>query len=403
MNADPDDNRLLRHIYYISGFDPRGAGFLHGTCTRQCAQWSAAAEIPVTVGPRRTLDKSVQDWTLSARHGDHAVDTRFVFLGWDDIIRAHWPRHEGRTAWRSLLCFFETLVNGVYLRALRESWPFAVTLTAAAGKGLIGVALVLSILLAASALLVPSPFGYGLAILPLLAGAGLLIWARANLERYKPGWTSRIGLFSSHFAAGGVPELEDRIEIFARTIVEGIETGRPHEALIVGHSFGTALATLAMLRVLELRPQWGERDSPLALVTLGQIQSFIAHNPKAGWFRARLAGYQDHPHATWLDFSSPPDGACYALVNILDHLQPPPAELPVRLNAQFHKTFSPDRMAAARRNRLDMHFLYLMAPDHPQPRSDLYDFIALVGGPLTVRQRYGGRASGRPFFARASA
>lgn len=403
MGRSEQKEHMRRHVYYISGFDPRGPGFLHGTCKRECRRWSDAADIPITVGARAAVGENLQQWTLAARHGAESVETRFVFLGWDDIIRAHWPRAEPTTAFRALLWFFGLVFSGIYARALRQSWPFAVTLTAAAGKGLTALAITLLVLAAiALALLVPTPLGYGLAAIPLLAALALGGWARADLDRFRPGWTSRIGIFSTRFAAGHVPELGARIDSFAQTIIAGIETDHPREALIVGHSFGTALATLVMARVLECRPHWAGPGSPLALVTLGQIQSFVADHPKAVWFRDKLAAYQSYPEATWFDFSSPPDGACYALVNILGHLDPPPPRVPVHLNAQFHKTFSPERMAQARSDRLEMHFLYLKAPDHPQPRSDLYDFIALVAGPLTIGERFGARQPGRPFYARGA-
>jgi hypothetical protein len=168
--------------------------------------------------------------------------------------------------------------------------------------------------------------------------------------------------------------------------------------VIIGHSFGTTLATIVAARVLAKRPEWGAKDSPLALVTLGQTQGLLALRKKRGWYHEELSRYRNFPDFNWLDFSSPPDGACFAMMNVLDFLPDAPKAMPKMLNAQFHKIHTPEHMNEARYHRMLMHFFYLHANGHPQTGTDLYDFVLLIAGDQRAADRYATRRSGKPYF-----
>ena len=150
--------------------------------------------------------------------------------------------------------------------------------------------------------------------------------------------------------------------------------------------------------MLERRPDLGGKGSPLGLVTLGQTQSLLSFRKKHGWYHEELSRFAKFPDFNWIDFSSPPDGACFALINVLDFLPNPPKDMPKLLNAQFHKIHTAEHMNEARYFRMLMHFFYLHANGHPQIGTDLYDFVLLIAGNQSARERYSARHSGKPYF-----
>jgi Lipase (class 3) len=380
---DSEKPPFRRQVFFISGYDPRGALFLHKNCVTETDKWSAASGHQVKTGPRKNVSKLVRRWMISGALPDGTAETTFDFLQWDDIIREHWERRNWLVYLQSIKGLWRLFADGVYTRSIRDSWPISIVMSAPATVALVHI---LGVLL---------PFAG-----PLLG----LYWVRANMDRYKPEWNGRIGLFANKMVKSRdhVVGLDERLDQMADHIVASLDAERPDEALIIGHSFGTTLATIVAARVLERRPELGANGAPLTLVTLGQTQGLMSFRHKRNWYHDELARFASFPGFTWLDFSSPPDGACFALINTLDFLPDPPPDVPRRLNAQFHRIFSQERMDMARFERMQMHFFYLQANDLPQIDTDLYDFVLLIGGTEKAADRYGHRPSGRPFFKKDS-
>lgn len=390
-----------RQVFFISGFDPRGALFLHKNCVTETEKWSAASGYPVRTGARKNVDKLVRRWPIEAELPSGKAETSFDFLQWDDIIRAHWDKRNWLVYLQSIPMLWRMTLDGVFLRTIRESWPIA---TVIAAPAIVAVLTGLSVLLPLLGLLglyfLKGWIGKSIAGLLIVLGGLAYLWVRLNIDKFKADWNGRICIFSNKMALSrqAVAGLEDRLNQMADHIVATVEQGKPDEALIIGHSFGTALATVVTARVLERRPDWGGKDSPLGLVTLGQTQALFSYRRPLRWYHDDLQRFAGHPDFTWLDFSSPPDGACYAMINVLDFLPKPPKKMPKLLNAQFHRGFTEEHMNAARAHRMLMHFFYMQANDIIELDSDLYDFVLLVAGTQRARDRYRGRLSSKPFF-----
>ncbi|WP_455287333.1 hypothetical protein [Cupriavidus necator] len=77
-------------MYYVSGFDPRGAGFYHRLYREESAKQSVHLGTTVEVGARSRLDKHVSAWNVSSQWHGNEVSTEYQFLHWDDLVRRHW-------------------------------------------------------------------------------------------------------------------------------------------------------------------------------------------------------------------------------------------------------------------------------------------------------------------------
>jgi hypothetical protein len=198
-------------------------------------------------------------------------------------------------------------------------------------------------------------------------------------------------------ARSRVPGFDQRREAFARHLIAAAERDEDDEILLVGHSLGTPLAISVLAGALRLEPDLGRRRPRVALLTLGQTTPMLSLMPEAEWFRddLRVAGSAGAAGIAWLDFSAPPDGACFALVDPVLAAVPgyerpagaPPS--PKILNARIMELIDPATYARVKRDWIRVHFQYLMAGD----RLGDYDYFRIISGPLYLEDRYAGRQS----------
>jgi hypothetical protein len=113
-----------RHVLYLSGFDPKGPSHYHALYADQAALQAQVSGYRLTVGPRQRAGANAA-WNIEwcAADGGPPVHTRYEFLRWDDIVRAHWPRGPWRLVSVTLATTARLAANGSLWRILQTSWP----------------------------------------------------------------------------------------------------------------------------------------------------------------------------------------------------------------------------------------------------------------------------------------
>ena len=93
---------------------------------------------------------------------------------------------------------------------------------------------------------------------------------------------------------------------------------------------------------------------------------------------------------TWVDVTAPGDGCSFALCDpvAVSGVAGPGKRWPLVISAAFTQTLSPARWRALRWRFFRLHFQYLCAFDRPGD----YDYFRITAGPLTLSQRFHGRA-----------
>lgn len=396
----PDTAVVRRHVFFVSGFDPKGASYYHSLYRSQAALQGALTGVDYGVGKRVRLATGNTQWAvLSAVPGAVPVTTTFEFVRWDDIVRAQWPRRAWdvvRGSARGYAAAVAAARAGKLGRVYRAAPRTLIALIYPALYWLLALGAGLGLGLGAAALArhMPvlatmgmwSPRLIGLAVL-----VGVMRLALRRERQLNTSWLLRIYSFASDWARGRVPRLNDRIDRLASDIVTRLEDAAIDEVLVVGFSVGSILATSAVARA-QLRmakPLPGR----LALMTLGHCVPLLALSPSATSFRTELArvggrasgwsGVGVTPWAIdWTDFSSPSDWGSFALVDPIV-LCLPPAEStdmktpPRMLSPRFHTLFTPQTYAVLRRDKRALHLQYLKAGE----LIGAYDFFALTAGP----------------------
>ncbi len=378
-----------RCVFYLSGFDPKGAAHYHALYRDESARQGSDAGCQRTVGLRRRQASGNAYWAVESRCGDQVVDTHYEFMRWDDVVRKHWPKTTAALWWDVIATTFFYLRTGTWWKMLRLSMPPAIAVFT---PFLLVCALLLGTPLAAlgGGWLVGNWLGQaGPGI-----GAGLLLaaalwWAGRKIEaRYSMYWMMRSYAFTARQARGEVPDLEQRLDELAQCLVERVRKQGDDEVLVVGHSSGAIMAASVVARALRIDPELLSGKPRVALLTLGQWIPLLGLLPMAHAFRDELRLLGASPGLPWTDFSAPPDGCCFALTDPLAGcgiVQAASGGATIKLlNPRFAALFDAAAYAALKRDKFNLHFQYLRATDKPGD----YNYFEITAGPLTLAKRF---------------
>jgi hypothetical protein len=379
-----------RTVFYVSGFDPKGAGHYHAMYREQCALQSALNGLSIDVGPRQRDASGNWSWTLDARDGDAEVHTHYEFMRWDDIVRNHWPKSTARL-WRDIVA--TTIFNlrcASLWRMFKLSWPPAIALFAPFAL-LCAVIVLLPLLSAAvGAVVLRISGGVAFAAAGAVITASVLAWLAWKLQaRYSMYWLMRSYAFTARQGRNETPDLEARLDLLAERVRDRIEQAQDDEVLVVGHSSGAMMAISILARALHGAQVSSSASSPrVALLTLGQWIPLLGLLPGADRFRRELQELACAPALSWIDFSAPPDGCCFALVDPLGasrvSCEGALPDRPKLLSPRFAAMFGPGEYQALRKDKFRMHFQYLMA----SAQKTEYDYFAITAGAVPLGERF---------------
>ena len=397
-----------RHVFFIGGFDPRGAAPHYATYQREAGRAASFEGQTVHISARKRTSDGTSLWqvTSSGRDlpDDSACMTDYEFLAWDAIVRRHWPRGPVRLITDLLHAYYQygrtsapragyrLVPRPVFLMFLLPALFLLVTLT---GSGLLGaVAVWMTLALGAGKVLAGVT---GAAVATALMAAA---WALER--RLETGWISRILAFTDRVARGRAPEMDQWIDNMAALVARRMNQGDTDEVLLVGHSVGSILCVSVAARALRLHSQYlagvgatsptadaslpQGRQPVLSLLSLGHCIPLLGLLPSAQEFRRELVELANRTDVAWLDFSSPGDWGSFALINPVTACAPQPFTglWPLMRSPRFHTLFTPEEYAPLQRNKRRLHMQYLQAGT----RQGDYSYFAITGGSMTLTGRY---------------
>ena len=384
-----------RTVFYIGGFDPKGAAHYHALYKDEAAKQAEVSGLTINVGKRQKSARGNAFWQLEAPGPEGVVQSHYEVMRWDDIVRQHWPRNQARLLWDMLTTTALNLRTGALSQMFKLSWPPVVALVAP-------VALLLAVMLGAPLLawgMFAALQGMGAlwAAAPAVATLAGALWVGLKLQqKYSMLWMMRSYVFTAQQAQGRVPVLDERLAEHARTLLEVVSTGDNDEVLLVAHSSGSIMAATVLAKALQMDPTLGRGSgaaTTVSLLTLGQWIPLLGCLPQASGFRADLQRLASAEGLDWIDFGAPPDGCCFALVDPIAACGVVPAvphtDRPKLLSPRFADMFAAPAYAALRRDRFRIHFQYLMASQRTVP----YDFFAMTAGHQTLAQRFADQPS----------
>lgn len=385
-----------RCVFYLSGFDPRGARHYHALYKTQSQLRPKDSETTLSVTSRKK-DTDGIGWEAEATNGELTTTTSFKFLAWDDIVRSQWPKGRLRHWIEYLKGSRVYLTSGFFKRYWEISNRLQILSNAAAGLLHFPNKLIALTILGIVASAIATFWATSVATGQAWLGALLclippwIIWESAHRfeETRDLGWIMRSYAFTARQSQGLVTELDARLDDFAQQVIERVRANVDDEILIVGHSSGSIIAASVMARAVEAAPDLLQHRTQIGLITLGQCIPMLALLPGATGFRHELRSLGRTAGLMWVDISAPADRCCVAMIDPVsacaEELTEDERGLTfLAVNPQFHELFEENEYEALKKNAFQMHFQYLYAP----PALGDFDYFEISGGTLSLRERF---------------
>lgn len=389
-----------RLVFYIPGFDPFPPRRYRELYRREGAEQALLSGYELTLLPAPGGGRNA--FEISSKMEGVAVSARYEVLPWHDLVRRAMP--EG--------------IGASYLQLLRTArvyigsgalWPLVGLRKGPMIASFYPVAVLLAQLFTA---LLAGWLTFRLAAgwLPLWLAAGpglLVVWGILHLcQRLDRRIFAHYLMHDFAYVArlrGAYPaDLSARIDEFCAKIRAALTAADVDEVLVIGHSSGVHLGVSALSRLLaEGLP---ERRAELSFLSLGQAVPMVSFLPDATELRRDLQRLSAQDQIAWIDVTAPSDGCTFALCDpvAVSGVAPPDQRWPLVLSAAFTQTLSPAKRRSLRGRFFRLHFQYLCAFDRLPQRSDAYDFFRITAGPMTLRDRLGGRRPSAGRITRAA-
>lgn len=373
-SSDSSHCVVKRNVFYLSGFDPRGASFYHRLYKEESAKQASLLNAEIKVGPRSRQDKHVNHWIIKSNfhhfQPPQIVETDYFFLNWDDIIRAHWEPSLYKLIftsfinyWRYYRCGAFAKIRQYYKKPFLSAlypWLYLILLTIFSLLFGYSVAEIVSHFM-------PSLFIILFAIVAVTASFLVGLKLGNHLGVF---WLLRTYNFVAQQGFNNSVQLRGRIDYFTDFIKKTILAQPADENLLIGHSVGSIFAIHLLASFSIQNPTLARQ---LKLVTLGQCIPLLAGMPQATLFHQHLEYIENQHPILWIDYLARADSLGFLREDgVSNSLLIRPSTKIVR----FFKMFSAQKYKKIQRNKLKLHFLYIMATDILGD----YDYFSLTVG-----------------------
>lgn len=373
-----------RRVFYIPGYDPMPPRRYRELYRTESQAQARISGYEIAMAPKTA--EGLFGWSVTSIQDDASVETEIEVLVWSDIVRDSMSASIPATYAQLAHTAWIYISTGALWRLMRlRKGPVI--------AALYPVAMLVSQLLVAFAVVWASVAMAGWwGLFPGIAVAvALMLWFRKIDNRLFAYYLMHDYAYSAQLKGETPLKLKERLAAFRKAIEAALISG-VDEVLVVGHSSGAHLGVSVLADLIRDRavPQQG---AELSFLSLGQVIPMVSFLPNAHGLRSDLQFLSSSPDITWVDVSAPGDGCAFALCDpvAVTGVAGPDKRWPLVLSAAFTQTLAPERWKALRWRFFRLHFQYLCAFDTP----GIYDYFRITAGPLTLKQRFRGRAPSR--------
>jgi hypothetical protein len=384
-NARPGPD-FRRKVFYIPGYDPFPARRYRELYRTEARKQAAVSGYEIELFPGEAGEPI---WRAASLIDGRVTETEVEVLGWADIVRRSMDKGIAATYGQMLLTVWLYLSTGTFRRLMWLSkGPIVAALYPVAMlTAQLFLALLAGWIVGALVAWPTWPILGWIAALPVVV-AGLR-WFRRIDGRLYAHYLMHDYAFSAGHRGASPPDLIAREEQFASRVAAALSE-EVDEVLVVGHSSGAAIAVGVLARLVREGIVPDASGPAVGLLTLGQSIPMISFLPEARQLRADLRLLSETHDLPWIDVTAPGDGCSFALSDpvAVSGVGREGKPWPLVLSAAFTQTLGEETRARIRWKWFRLHFQYLCAFDRPGD----YDYFAITAGPLTLGQRFRGRA-----------
>ena len=294
-----------RCFVQLIGYEPVGVEHQHHRFIREMTRFRKAWNVQSEVSPLKlSADGAVARWTTDTRGPNWRVATDYYYFRWDDFVSTDMQESDW---WRfplGIAALFEFILTGTAGRYFVLAWRYGVffvlPLLYILGMIWLSTAITHSIVdrsdLPYSSLWA-SPLVLGVFVVLRLT-FGRMLYIRFALDDW---------YFARDLVHRARPNIEERLDRFARELVRLARESGADEIIVHGHSLGAPLSLIVIDRALQLDPQLCDCGKLLYLVSSGSSLLKLALHPAAAWLREVVGRVAKSPAVYWVDFQARAD------------------------------------------------------------------------------------------------
>lgn len=391
-----------RRVFYIPGYDPIHPRRYRELYRTESKDQGRISGYDIELSAKHTGAR--YGWHVKADIDGHVTESDFEVLVWSDIVRDSMSNTIAATYAQLFKTAWIYISTGVLWRLmkLRKGPVIAALYPVVFLLGQAGLAFWLGTVVY-RLLNWAMQAGVGLSIWPIsltvavVASWCVLRWFKTNDNKFFAYYLMHDYSHSAATRGAYSAALKQRIAEFSGIISHALHSD-VDEVLVVGHSSGAHLAVSALADVLR-DGNLPTKQPALAFLSLGQVVPMVSFLPGADELRRDLHYLSEAAPLTWVDVTAPGDGCAFALCDpvAVSGVARSTQRWPLVISAAFSQTLSAARWKALRWRFFRLHFQYLCAFDRPAD----YDYFQITGGPVSLAERFKGRAPSNSRIVRA--
>jgi hypothetical protein len=369
-----------RDVVFICGYEISRPEAHHRRFAKELPLFEATWNVKTDLSPPAVDSKTnVALWKLRTRGPNWQVDTDYRMLWWGDLIASDFELSQARRLLVGWAAFFDFILSGAIVEYFRTNWRYALF------------------------------FLYPYVFMALVAFGGFYVsrWLIADLLPFADVIAAAIGVacvfgllslppkpfyvayllndwyFASDLVHHRRAALDERLDGFARELVELCRTSKADEILVVGHSLGAVQAVDIVARARRLDPELGARGVPVRLLTIGSSLLKIGLHPKATTLREAVRAVANDPHIFWIEFQAISDIVNFYKSNPVTDIGLPATGKPIVQIVRVKHMLKRETYDGLKRDFFRVHRQFVMGNEQRY----FYDYFMICGGPIPLPQR----------------
>ena len=369
-----------RGFLCIGGYEPIDAGWWYRRFERELKRFEATWNAQATMSPPViSEDSALAGWKIDTKGENWRTETEYRLLRWDDFVTADFARSDLERVPKGIAALLDFVFSGAAIRYFIVSvrygffflYPFVIL------AGIVAAAIFAPKLLALLGLPIPGLVAF---VLSIAVFVGLMyVLGRVLLLNYMfDDW-----IFAAQFVHRSRPDLDERLDRFAREIVTCAKDTSCDEVIVSAHSLGGALIMDVLDRALKLDPQLGRHGPKLWLMATGSSLLKVALHPKGKWLREAVARVADAKGIDWIEYQAIVDVISFYKVNPVVAMGLSERRNPIVQKVKIRDMLAPETYKRFWGNFFRLHRQWSMGNE----RRYFYDYYQVICGPAPLARR----------------
>ena len=372
-----------RHIIYLHGYDPDGAGKYFSLFRELVARANPLWRVHSDLGDLTFESEDIATWNVVTSGPNWQVYTHYHFIRYDDAVKANLAEPIMRQIGRTMKWVFGDLVSGTARWMFRTSWQFAALTVAMQLLYFVWIALSIAAgVLAFDAMGGQLDLPWSAAIAVAIA-LSLFMVLRPLIGRIFVIRYNNFFPYLRELGRGEKTRMDRPIEIGSARLQALVAANDADEIVVAGHCFGTPLVLGLVSRALNIDPDLGRRGPPIVMLTIASIVPAVAFHPSAKKMRDIIRRLATEPSVTWIDCQSRTDAMNFPnfdpVVGVGIDAGPERCN-PLVWQVRFRDMLPSRDVRRMRWKLMRLHFQFIM----PNVMRAPYDYFMLVCGPVPV-------------------